>query len=128
MFSRGCGIIYAGEIFEFASGLCTAELPETVMPALCAAAEGELSRRLRGGVDIEEIRETFVAAAGMLALSMFMSAGGRGAVTSFKAGNLAVSCAGGGEAASADRLRALAETMLSAYLRDEDFGFMGVRG
>lgn len=124
----GVRLIYAREIFDFASELCASELPETAAMTLCGAAEGELARRLRGDVDIEEIRETFVAAAGVLALSMYMAAGGRGAVTSFKAGNLAVSCAGGGEAASADRLRALAESMLSAYLRDESFGFMGVRG
>lgn len=116
------------EIFDFAAGLCASELPETAVMALCAAAEGELGRRLREGVSVSDIRETFVAAAGVLALSMYMAAGARPAVTSFKAGNLAVSCADGGETVSAGRLRALAESMLSAYIRDEGFGFMGVRG
>lgn len=120
--------IYAREIFDFASELCAGELPEAAVMTLCAAAEGELKRRLRDGVSVSDIKEAFVAAAGVLALSMYMAAGARPAVTSFKAGNLAVSCADGGETASADRLRALAESMLSAYLRDEGFGFMGVRG
>ncbi len=119
--------IYAREIFDFASELCASELPETAFMTLCAAAEGELTRRLRDGVRAADIRETFVAAAGVLALSMYMTAGGKGAVTSFKAGNLAVSCADGGETVSAGRLRALAESMLSDYIRDESFGFMGVR-
>lgn len=120
--------IYAREIFDYAAQMCASELPETAFMTLCAAAEGELSRRLRGDVRAEDIRELFVAAAGALALSMYMTAGGRGAMTSFRAGNLAVSCAGGGETASAPALRALAESMLAAYLRDEDFGFVGVRG
>ena len=120
--------IYAREIFDFASEMCAGALPETAMMALCAAAEGELKRRLRGDVCAADIKELFVAAAGVLALSMYMDAGSKSAVTSFKAGNLAVSCADGGETASAGRLRALAGSMLSAYLRDEGFGFMGVRG
>ncbi|MCM1150234.1 MAG: hypothetical protein NC319_09170 [Butyricicoccus sp.] len=120
--------IYAREIFDFASELCASELPETAMMTLCAAAEGELGRRLRADVSAADIRELFVAAAGVLALSMYMAAGARPAVASFKAGNLAVSCADGGETVSAGKLRALAESMLSSYLRDEGFGFLGVRG
>ncbi len=121
-------LIYAREIFDYAAQMCASELPETAFMTLCSAAENELRRRLRDGVTAAEIKELFVAAAGALALSMYMTAGGKGAVTSFKAGNLAVSCAADGGNASPHTLRALAENLLSAYIRDESFGFMGVRG
>ncbi len=121
-------LIYVREIFDFASELCDEALPETAMITLCSAAEGELRRKLRDGVRVADIKELFVAAAGVLALSMYMAAGAKSAVTSFKAGNLAVNCAGDGLTVSAPALRAQAESMLSSYLRDEGFGFMGVRG
>lgn len=120
--------IYDQEIFDFAAEMCGGEISETVMRALCRAAAGELRQRLREGVGAEEIRELFVAAAGVLALSMYTAAGGRSTVTSFKAGNLSVTCADGGEPVSATGLRRMAENMLAAYLRDEGFGFLGVRG
>lgn len=98
------------------------------MMTLCRAAAGEIKQRLREGVGAGEIKELFVAAAGVLALSMYVAAGARPAVTSFKAGNLSVTCADGGEPVSAAALRALAENMLASYLKDESFGFLGVRG
>ena len=128
MFFRGVRVIYAREIFDFASEMCAGELSETVMMTLCRAAAGELRQRLREGVGAGEIKELFVAAAGILALSMYAAAGARPAMTSFKAGNLSVTCADGGETVSAPALRRLAESMLSSYIRDEGFGFMGVRG
>lgn len=105
------------------------EVSETVLMTLCKSAAGELRERLRSGVSAAEIKERFVAAAGVLALSMYAAAGAAPApaVRAFKAGNLSVSCAGA-ETASAASLRRQAERMLSAYLRDGDFAFLGVRG
>ena len=124
--------MYDREIFDFASEMAGGEVSETVMMTLCKAAAGELRERLRKGVRAAEIKEQFVAAAGVLALSMYIAAGASSvparAVKAFKAGNLSVTCAEAGEPVSAASLRRQAERMLSAYLRDEGFAFLGVRG
>lgn len=106
------------------------EVSETVMMTMCSAAAQELKNRLREGIGAEEIKELFVAAAGVLALSMYIAGGtaAPNAVRSFRAGSLSVTCAGAEDTPSAASLRRQAERMLSAYLRDEGFAFMGVRG
>ena len=120
--------IYAREIFDFASEMYTQEISETVLLALCRAAAGELKRRLRGGGSPTEIKEEFVTAAGMLALSMYIAAEDRPAISSFKAGSFSVGCRAGGGEVTAESLRRQAEAVLAAYLRDEGFAFLGVRG
>ncbi len=95
---------------------------------LCRAASGQLRARLREGVGTQEIKELFVTAAGLLALSMYCAAGQRERVSAFKAGNLSVSFDAGEEPATAASLRAQAERLLAAYLKDEGFAFLGVRG
>ena len=103
-------------------------LSETMLMTLCAAASGQLRERLREGVDEQEFKGLFVTAAGMLALSMYCAAEGRERLTSFKAGNLSLTFAQDEEPATAASLRAQAERLLAAYLRDEGFAFLGVRG
>lgn len=121
-------IIYQREIFDFASELYPGEISETALMTLCAAAAGELKRRLREGVSAGQIKEEFVTAAGMLALSMYIAAETKPDVTSFRAGNLAVGCRAGGGDVSAASLRRQAESLLAAYLQEGDFAFLGVRG
>ena len=120
--------IYDREIFDFVSEIYTEEISETALMTLCRAAAGELKRRLREGVSPREIKELFVTAAGMLALSMYIAAEDRPLVSSFRAGNLAVGCRADGGGATAASLRRQAEDLLAAYLRDEGFAFLGVRG
>ena len=96
-----------------------------ILPALCKVAGAELLSSLRQGVSPEEIREQFVSAAGVLALSMYIAVDDS-RVSSFRAGNLSVSTVSG--QADADSLRALAETMLASYLTDQGFAFLGVEG
>lgn len=99
------------------------------MGAICAAAAGELERRLRDGVSAGELGETFVTAAGLLAISMYIEVYGAGEdFSSFRAGNISVSKKAGGSAESADSLRKKAEALLGEYLTDGGFAFMGVRG
>ncbi|NCB51058.1 MAG: hypothetical protein EOM54_04140 [Clostridia bacterium] len=100
-----------------------------VLEKLCAASASELESRLREGMTSDGIGELFVTAAGVLALSMYVEVGGADGAKSVKAGNVTVARreAGGG-IASAAALRREAEAMLSAYLRDRGFGFVGVRG
>ena len=119
--------MYEDDIYRFASGALGGAETEDVLTALCQAAAGELLSRLREGVDVESIRGSFVTAAGLLALSLYMVAEGSGGVSAFRAGELSVSY-GGGRKASADSLRRQAETILAAYLQDQGFAFQGVKG
>jgi len=108
--------------------LCGGSLDDNsgrVLSALCAAAAKELEGRLRQGVNSESLGELFVTAAGMLALALCMELNGSGVegVTSFRAGSLSASLGAGVSAAS---LRKAAESLLSAYLEDGGFSFVGV--
>ncbi|MEG1633331.1 MAG: hypothetical protein RR314_04695 [Oscillospiraceae bacterium] len=97
--------------------------------ALCSAAASELERRLRAGVVAAELGETFVTAAGILALSMYAELQGADGAESVRAGSVTVSRRGAGaEKTSAAVLRREAEGMLSAFLEDRGFDFRGVRG
>jgi hypothetical protein len=84
---------------------------------------------LREGVSPDEIEELFVTAAGVLALSMYIGIGGAKRRLRRQSWNVTVSRRGAQSAAvSAATLRREAEAMLSAYLADRGFEFMGVRG
>ena len=116
--------IYTEEILNFAGEALGGEAAESGrLSALCEAASAELLGRLREGVDVAEIKQLFVTAAGVLALSMYMAVGDEGKKT-VKAGHLSVST--GGKAASAHSLRKQAEAMLSAYIADCGFDFRSV--
>lgn len=114
------------EILAFASELAGDDADSAVLGAMCAAAAGELEARLKRGVDPAALGETFVAAAGVLALSMYCAVKDPEKLKSFKAGNLSVEYGDGG--ISPEGLRRAAEGMLSAYLTDRGFGFLGVEG
>ncbi len=88
-----------------------------------------MESRLREGVSPDDIGELFITAAGMLALSMYIEVGAADDAAGVKAGNVTVSRRGAREGiASAASLRREAEAMLSAFLKDRGFGFVGVRG
>ncbi|MBR1659921.1 MAG: hypothetical protein IJ705_06350 [Oscillospiraceae bacterium] len=116
----------ASEVLAFAQKLAGDGADRAVLTAMCAAAATELEGRLREGVSPEELGETFTAAAGVLALGMYCAVNSTDGLKNFRAGNLSVEY-GDGEA-SPEQLRAVAEQMLSAYLSDRGFGFLGVRG
>lgn len=118
--------IYTEEIYAFAEksvggGAENAALLNT----LCAAASEELIGRLKEGTDIESIKTTFVTAAGVLALSMFIAIEDCGKC-SFKAGSFSFS--GEGREASAHSLRKQAEALLASYIDDRGFQFRSVEG
>ena len=113
-------------LLAFARTLAGDDADAAVLDAMCAAAAGELAGRLRDGISPEALGETFVRAAGVLALGMYCAVKDGNRLKSFRAGNLSAEYADG--EASPESLRMLAEQMLSAYLADRSFGFMGVRG
>ena len=95
-----------------------------LLEKLCAAASADIVARLRQGVEPEDIRQQFVTAAGVLALSMYTALAGDTHPRYFRAGQLSVNF--GGSSPSADSLRAEAERILARYIRDSGFAFMGV--
>ena len=104
---------------------------EEVLGAVCEAAAMEIKAKLRDNVSPDDLGELFVTAAGMLAIAMYMefSDGAESGIKSFSAGNLSASISSSeGIKASAASLRETAEKLLSAYLKDSGFCFMGVDG
>lgn len=104
---------------------------EEVLEAVCEIAAAEIKSKLRSGVSEESIGETYVTAAGILAIALYMelSDSSEGGINSFSAGNVSVSLSGAeGIKASASSLRKTAESMLSAYIKCSDFCFLGVDG
>ena len=114
------------EIYSFAQSGLGGRGEQEILEKLCTAASSQLLARLRAGVEPESIKEHFVTAAGVLALSMYTAIGGDGENFSFRAGNLSVSRSGG--ESTADSLRKQAESIISAYLADRGFEFRSVEG
>lgn len=113
-------------LLAFARALAGDDADALVLNAMCAAAAAELEGRLRDGISAGALGETFVRAAGVLALSMYCAVKDGEKLKSFRAGNLSAEYADG--EASPEGLRKIAEQMLSAHLADRGFGFLGVRG
>ena len=114
------------EILSFAQALAGDDADTAVLTAMCAAAASELEARLKTGVSAELLGGTFTTAAGVLALGMYCAVKNPEGLKRFQAGNLSVEYADG--EASPERLRQAAEALLSAYLADRGFGFLGVPG
>ncbi|MBR5261605.1 MAG: phage gp6-like head-tail connector protein [Oscillospiraceae bacterium] len=100
------------------------EEDDALLGAACDAAIAELEGRLRTGTDMESIRALFTQAAGVVALSMYIAAGGAREVRSFKAGSLSAEFS---DVRDADSLRKAGEALLKAHLEDKDFIFRSVR-
>ena len=113
-------------VLEFARSLAGDDADAIVLSAMCAAAAAELEGRLRDGISAGELGETFVRAAGVLALGMYCAVKDGDTLKSFRAGNLSVEYADG--EASPEGLRAAAERMLADCLADRGFEFRGVPG
>lgn len=100
------------------------EEDDAMLLAACDAAMYELEGRLRAGTDKEAIRALFTQAAGVVALSMYIAAGGAREVRSFKAGSISAEFS---DMRDADSLRKAGEALLGAHLMDNDFVFRSVR-
>ncbi len=123
---------YTDEIYAGCAAML-GELPDEKSAALraaCLSAEAEFTSRLRRETSPDELGDTFISACSVLALSQYIllegACGGASAVT---LGSVSVSFKGAGSVRSAaSTLRDQAESMLSAWLEDSGFCFMGVRG
>ena len=113
-------------ILTLAEHLAGEAADQTVLSAMCDAAAAEIESRLKEGVSLSDLGSTYVTAAGVLALSMYCAVGDPEHIRGFRAGDVSVEYGDGG--VNAERLRALAESMLAGALRDRGFGFRGVQG
>ena len=123
---------YTDEIYACCAGMASEPSGEkkAAMLAMCLSAETELTERLRPEVSPQSLGELFINACAVLALSMYIELQGAfDGLTSVRLGDLSVSLRGASSVrTAASALRRQAETMLSAYLEDSGFCFMGVRG
>lgn len=97
---------------------------EDVLRQFCAAAEHRLRSLLKKDVTPEEIYESFVCAAGLLAAADFTACKVGSEVKHFSAGPVSVTQADGERAL---RLREQAALILGPWCQDA-FCFLGVRG
>lgn len=123
---------YTEDIYTACSALLgtLSDRESAALRAACAMAEAEAMARMRGGIDTGELGGEFINACGMLALSRFLLLAGAGSsAESVRLGSMTVSLRSADsvrEAAAA--LRGQAEAVLSAWLEDGGFCFVGVRG
>ena len=116
--------MYAEDIFTAASAICGEK--SELLGLLSTAAEEELLFRLKKDVDVKSIEQLFIAAAAMLAASMYAGAAGQ-EVKAYTAGEVSVEYSGSA-AADSEALRKRAELILAGYITDGGFEFMGVGG
>lgn len=118
-------------ILMLAASLChPAAEQEELLRLLCAAAESELTAKLKEGCTAEDCGEAFPCAAALLAAADFRaSQAAGGEPVSFTAGSVSVSAGGAASAAqSAAMLRRQARRLLTGWIADDGFAFQGVRG
>ena len=97
---------------------------EEMLLQLCAAAEQRLRGLLLEGTDVNEIYDSFVTAAGLLAAADFSALRAGAEVHSFSAGPVSVTRNDGNYA---ENLRQQAMLIMGPWCQD-GFRFLGVRG
>lgn len=100
-----------------------------LLTALCAAAEAELTRRLREGLSPEDCGDVFPCAAALLAAAGLLPCRSGGDVEQFSAGDVSLRTGGGGQVCeAAAAMRRQAASMMAGYWCDDAFAFQGVPG
>lgn len=105
------------------------EEEQPLLAELCAAAEAELTRRLREGLQPENCGSAFPCAAALLAAAGILPCRSSRDVEQFSAGDVSLRTGGGSrvcEAAAA--MRRQAASMMADYWKDSTFAFLGVQG
>jgi hypothetical protein len=101
------------------------ERQRDLLSLLCIASTSSLTARLRDGLNPEDCRADFVAAASLFALAAMNDADEQVALEEFKAGDLTVKQNGHSRDAASRCLHHQAELMIMPYLKDR-FSFTGV--
>ncbi len=96
---------------------------QALLELLCQSAAAYLKAKLRPGLEPEDLKADFVAAASLYAVAALSEAGEQGQFDQFTAGDLTLRRSSGNAAACC--LRYQAELMMLPYTQDA-FAFMGV--
>lgn len=96
-----------------------------LLQLLCASATSTLTAQLREGLQPEDCKADFVAAASLMALAGLNPLSESNQVEQLQAGDLTIRRGEGGKDAASRCLRRQAELMISPYLKDQ-FTFLGV--
>lgn len=101
----------------------------SLLGALCTAAEEMWEKRLRAGLAPADCGSAFACAAALSAAAGLSAGRCCGDVASFTAGDVSVRSAEASEAAaSAAVMYEQAERLMTPYAEQDDFAFRGVRG
>lgn len=112
------------DIYAVACGFAQAETgEEELLRGVCAAVEQRLKQLLLEGTDVEEIYDSFVLAAGLMAAADFSAVCPSADVKQFSAGPISVTR---DDDARARKLREQAALLMAPWCQDA-FRFMGVK-
>ncbi len=117
-----------GELIFSQAKLMAGELEERqekLLEVLCKVAASALASRLREGLQPEDCKADFVAAASLHALASLGTAMEEAEIQEFKAGDLTVKHSSTARDAASRCLQKQAEMLMEPYLRDR-FVFSGV--
>ena len=95
-----------------------------MLSVLCTVSTTSLAARLKDGLQPEDCKADFIAAASLYALAALNSVSDSGSLEQISAGDLTIRKSGGGDAAS-NCLQRQADMMILPYLKDR-FSFQGV--
>ena len=95
-----------------------------MLNVLCTAASASLAARLKDGLQPEDCKADFIAAASLFALAALNGVKDAQSLEQISAGDLTIKKGAASDAAS-NVLRNQAELMIAPYLKDS-FSFMGV--
>lgn len=95
-----------------------------MLSVLCTISTTSLTARLKDGLQTEDCKADFIAAASLFALAALNGVRGPGELAQISAGDLTIKRGNSSDAAS-NVLRNQAELMIAPYLKDS-FSFVGV--
>ncbi len=96
-----------------------------VLGALCTAATASLEARLRDGIQAEDCKADFIAAASLLSLAAMNGVTSENSTEQIAVADFSVKNSKNYSDAASNCLRAQAELLISPYLKDR-FSFRGV--
>lgn len=104
------------------------EAEQPLLEALCAAAETELTGRLREGTAPADCANAFLCAAALLAAAGLLPCRAADGVEQFTVGEVSIRSGAGDRCEAGALLRRQALALMAPYCSDDSFAFRGVRG
>ena len=120
---------YLEEIFDKAKALMRGNtgVNGDLLNEMCSQADAEFKGRIKKHVDRVEIRELYVRACAMLAVSLYLQFDETGDYSFVRVGSVSLSRRGAGTLRSTiETLRRQAELLLAPCLEDSNFWFQSV--